>query len=320
MSGRPRRGMSFSEPTTALRPALIRAPSVGPMRFRHAVVDSRKAGRGDIFIALRGERVDGHDFVAHAASRGATGAIVERQVDADIAQYVVPSPLTALQQLARLRRLSRARLKVVAITGSVGKTTTKVIAAHVLAARRRIAPYLTPTALNRYPALDELASTEVWVKHENHQPIGAFKVRGGVVYFDRRRPRRGVISATPTPASREAGSRSDGFSVPWACPQWPTVTKMWHVVLLMRLPRPLARAWKRLSTGPFSTWIVCTFSSSMSAPLLCSAFAIALSSTFLMTFAAFFGVNARMLSAAAIGRPRTRSATSRPFWAESLTP
>jgi threonine dehydratase len=52
--------------------------------------------------------------------------------------------------------------------------------ADVLAARRRITPYLTPTALTRYPSLDELVGTEVWVKHENHQPIGAFKVRGGV--------------------------------------------------------------------------------------------------------------------------------------------
>jgi threonine dehydratase len=50
----------------------------------------------------------------------------------------------------------------------------------VLAARERIAPHLPPTALNNYPALDELVGTEVWVKHENHQPVGAFKVRGGV--------------------------------------------------------------------------------------------------------------------------------------------
>ena len=41
----------------------------------------------------------------------------------------------------------------------------------VLAARDRIAPYLIPTALNRYPALDELVGAEVWVKHENHQPV-----------------------------------------------------------------------------------------------------------------------------------------------------
>ncbi len=50
----------------------------------------------------------------------------------------------------------------------------------VLAARDRIARYLQPTALNRYPALDELVGTETWVKHENHQPICAFKVRGGI--------------------------------------------------------------------------------------------------------------------------------------------
>lgn len=124
--------ITAKELATALRPALIRAPSVGPMRFRHAVVDSRKAGRGDIFVALRGEHVDGHNYVAHAAERGATGAIVERPVEADIAQYVVPHTLTALQDLARLRRATRSKLKVVAVTGSVGKTTTKELTAAVL--------------------------------------------------------------------------------------------------------------------------------------------------------------------------------------------
>jgi threonine dehydratase len=52
--------------------------------------------------------------------------------------------------------------------------------ADVLAARQRIAPYLRPTPLYRYPALDELTGAQTWVKHENHQPVGAFKVRGGV--------------------------------------------------------------------------------------------------------------------------------------------
>jgi threonine dehydratase len=52
--------------------------------------------------------------------------------------------------------------------------------ADVLAARDRIAPYLRPTPLYPYPALAELVGTEVFVKHENHQPVGAFKVRGGV--------------------------------------------------------------------------------------------------------------------------------------------
>jgi threonine dehydratase len=52
--------------------------------------------------------------------------------------------------------------------------------ADVLAARQRIAPYLQPTPLYRYPTLDALTGAQVWVKHENHQPVGAFKVRGGV--------------------------------------------------------------------------------------------------------------------------------------------
>src|SRR2546425_11960332 len=69
----------------------------------------------------------------------------------------------------------------------------------VHAARERIAPYLKPTALHRYQALDELVGTETWVKHENHQPICAFKVRGGINLIaqlsdDERR--RGVITAS----------------------------------------------------------------------------------------------------------------------------
>ena len=50
----------------------------------------------------------------------------------------------------------------------------------VLEAKRRIAPHLRPTPLYPYAGLDELLDAEVWVKHENHQPVGAFKVRGGV--------------------------------------------------------------------------------------------------------------------------------------------
>ena len=50
----------------------------------------------------------------------------------------------------------------------------------VLRAKRNIAPYLRPTPLHRYPALDAAVGATVWVKHENYQPIGAFKVRGGI--------------------------------------------------------------------------------------------------------------------------------------------
>jgi len=71
--------------------------------------------------------------------------------------------------------------------------------ADVLAARQRIAPYLRPTPLYRYPALDALTGAQVWVKHENHHPVGNFKVRGGVnlvsqLTMDEKA--RGVIAAS----------------------------------------------------------------------------------------------------------------------------
>ena len=68
-----------------------------------------------------------------------------------------------------------------------------------LDAKRRIGPHLRPTPLYPYAGLDELLGAEVWVKHENHQPVGAFKVRGGVNLVsqlgeDERR--RGLIAAS----------------------------------------------------------------------------------------------------------------------------
>jgi threonine dehydratase len=71
--------------------------------------------------------------------------------------------------------------------------------ADVLAARKRIAPYLRPTPLYAYGALSDLLGTDVWVKHENHLPVGAFKVRGGVnlvaqLSADERA--RGVVTAS----------------------------------------------------------------------------------------------------------------------------
>jgi threonine dehydratase len=71
--------------------------------------------------------------------------------------------------------------------------------ADVLAARQRISPYLRPTPLYCYPALEKLTGAQAWVKHENHQPVGAFKVRGGVNLISQlsaAERRRGVITAS----------------------------------------------------------------------------------------------------------------------------
>jgi threonine dehydratase len=69
----------------------------------------------------------------------------------------------------------------------------------VLSAQKRIRPYLQRTPLHSYPAINELIGTEVFIKHENYQPIGAFKVRGGVNLISRlsaEEKERGVISAS----------------------------------------------------------------------------------------------------------------------------
>ena len=100
--------------------------------------DARQAGPGDLFIALRGERFDGHDFVGDAAAAGATAALVSREwadahADATLPLLVVADPLGALQRLAARWRADLADLLVVGVTGSVGKTSTKETIASVLA-------------------------------------------------------------------------------------------------------------------------------------------------------------------------------------------
>jgi len=86
----------------------------------------------------------------------------------------------------------------------------------VLAAGQRIAPYLRVTPLYRYPALDGVTGAQVWVKHENHQPVGAFKVRGGVnlvsqLSADERR--RGVIAASTGNHAQSVAYAADLFGV-----------------------------------------------------------------------------------------------------------
>jgi UDP-N-acetylmuramoyl-tripeptide--D-alanyl-D-alanine ligase len=109
---------------------------------RRAVVDSRAAEPGDLFVGLRGSRVDGADFAAAALERGAWGVVVERaRADAvdggDKPLIAVEDPLAALAALARAWRRALAA-RVVAITGSTGKTSTKDIVTAMLAPHLRV--------------------------------------------------------------------------------------------------------------------------------------------------------------------------------------
>ncbi len=122
------------------------------MIFTEAVADSRQAIPASLFVAMPGERSDGHDFVGPAFLKGARAALIEHEVDATIPvldlrsgldhQAIPEAPfcirvddsLKALQGLAKHRR-SKLNLRVIGITGSVGKSTTKELVADVMSQR-----------------------------------------------------------------------------------------------------------------------------------------------------------------------------------------
>ena len=94
-------------------------------------IDSRRVKPGDLFVAIKGEKSDGHDFIGMAASLGASAALVQRPVKAAIPTILVPDTIKAYGDLAAARR-ERMGMTVIGITGSVGKTTTKEMTACML--------------------------------------------------------------------------------------------------------------------------------------------------------------------------------------------
>ncbi|MGH8277328.1 MAG: UDP-N-acetylmuramoyl-tripeptide--D-alanyl-D-alanine ligase, partial [Steroidobacteraceae bacterium] len=104
-------------------------------------IDSRTLDPGELFFAVRGERLDGHDFVAQALQRGAVAAVVARHPAGRYAPgqrlLQVEDTLAALQKLASAVRRIWGN-KLIAVTGSAGKTTTKEAIAHLLAVRFRV--------------------------------------------------------------------------------------------------------------------------------------------------------------------------------------
>jgi UDP-N-acetylmuramoyl-tripeptide--D-alanyl-D-alanine ligase len=101
-------------------------PVTGGVEF-----DSRKAGKGGLFVAFPGERTDGHDYAGVAIAGGAVAVLGSRKLQ-DIPMLLVPDALTALGQLARAVRDRLPDVTVVGITGSSGKTTTKDLVAQLL--------------------------------------------------------------------------------------------------------------------------------------------------------------------------------------------
>lgn len=108
--------------------------------FGGVTTDTRKVEEGMLFVALKGEKFDGHDFIAQAAQKGAIGAIVNKDYDVSLLEDVdidilaVDDTLKAYQDLAKFWR-SKFSIPVIGITGSNGKTTTKDLTAAVLSGK-----------------------------------------------------------------------------------------------------------------------------------------------------------------------------------------
>jgi UDP-N-acetylmuramoyl-tripeptide--D-alanyl-D-alanine ligase len=126
---------TLAEIAAAVRGEVVRgAPD---LRVAGVSTDSRTALPGDLFVALRGPRFDGHAFLAAAAERGAAAALVARDalpVAAELPLVAAEDTLRALGDLAARHR-RRCRAEVVGVTGSAGKTTTKEMAAAILSRR-----------------------------------------------------------------------------------------------------------------------------------------------------------------------------------------
>jgi UDP-N-acetylmuramoyl-tripeptide--D-alanyl-D-alanine ligase len=107
--------------------------------FNEVAIDSRKLVAGDLFAALRGQHIDGHDFVEAAAAAGAAGAIVQRRLGLSLPQIVVSDVEMALAEAARAAR-ARFRGPLIGVAGSNGKTTVKEMLAQILS---RLGPCLS---------------------------------------------------------------------------------------------------------------------------------------------------------------------------------
>ena len=210
------------EALTNIRPA--QATTV----ITEAAVDSRLAIPGGLFVALPGERLDGHDFVVDAFQRGASFALIQHKISADYQTIslqagqeisfpsdmnapiclLVENTLSALQQIARFWR-RKLDLNVVGITGSVGKSTTKEVVFEVLSQRYRTLK--SPGNMNNEIGLP-LTILRLSAGYERAVLEMGFYVPGEIALLcEIAQPRIGVVTNIGTVHAERAGSQEAIF-------------------------------------------------------------------------------------------------------------
>jgi UDP-N-acetylmuramoyl-tripeptide--D-alanyl-D-alanine ligase len=198
-------------------------PPDANMVITEAAIDSRQVIPGSLFIAVPGERVDGHDYVEEAFRRGASFALIQRDVaslhtldlrdglssgsNPDLTTPLclrVDNTTSALQQIARFWR-RKLDIRVVGITGSVGKSTTKEMIAEVLGARYRTLK--SPGNLNNEIGLP-LTILRLGAGYERAVLEMGFYVPGEIQFLcDIAQPQIGVLTNVGTVHAERAGSQ-----------------------------------------------------------------------------------------------------------------
>lgn len=207
--------------------ALTQKPVTGKdLVITEAVIDSRKAIPGSLFVALEGEQTDGHRFIRAAFDKGAKVALIQQEVEnslrvVDIRQtysdreislpeppfcILVEDSLKALQEVARFWR-DKLNLKVIGITGSVGKSSTKELTADVLS--RRFHTYKNPGNYNNeiglpLTLLNLGRGYEVMVAEMGFYYPGEIAFLCGIA-----KPQIGVITNVGTVHAERAGTREE---------------------------------------------------------------------------------------------------------------
>jgi UDP-N-acetylmuramoyl-tripeptide--D-alanyl-D-alanine ligase len=203
-------------------------PPLAETVITEAAIDSRQVIPGSLFVALPGKRVDGHDYVADAFQRGASLALIQHDIPGSfrtvrLAQgqaldmhtdldlpfcLLVENTLTALQQIAHFWR-RKLDLRVIGITGSVGKSTTKEVIAEVLDQRYRTLK--SPGNMNNEIGLP-LTILRLSQGYERAVLEMGFYVPGEIAFLcDIALPEIGVVTNIGTVHAERAGSQEDIF-------------------------------------------------------------------------------------------------------------
>lgn len=167
--------LTISEAMTAADGQLVHCEDpayIGDMFIEGITLDSRKVKPDWLFIADKGERADGHDYVESAQRSGAAAAVVEHELDIPIPQILVENSLRAMQRIAGYIR-EKSGVKVIGVVGSVGKTSTRQMLSCVLEQKFSVLStegnfnneYGLPQTFFRLEPHHELAVVEMGISH-----------------------------------------------------------------------------------------------------------------------------------------------------------